>query len=98
MGQSYPFSTSPIAAILCGTVHRRDSPRLKSGDFNRNERVMLQIFCYLIALRHPNPVLLIADALCHPQLVLVIDDSFLTRTLTYYFQHASLVYITNTLG
>jgi hypothetical protein len=46
---------------------------------------MLQIFYYLIVLRHP-------------QLVLVIDDSFLTRMLTYYSRHASLVYFTNTLG
>jgi hypothetical protein len=30
-------------------------------------------------------VLLIADALRHPQLVLVIFDSFLTRLLTYLF-------------
>jgi hypothetical protein len=42
-------------------------------------------FPYLIALRHLYPVLLIADALRHPQLVLVIADSSLTRSLTYRF-------------
>jgi hypothetical protein len=34
----------------------------------------------------------------HPQLVLVIIDLSLTCSLTYRFRHASLVYITNTLG
>jgi hypothetical protein len=42
-------------------------------------------FLYLITLRHPDSVLLIADALRHPQLVLVIHDSSLTRPLTYLF-------------
>jgi hypothetical protein len=42
-------------------------------------------FLYLITLRHPDSVLLIADVLRHPQLVLVINDSSLTRLLTYLF-------------
>jgi hypothetical protein len=42
-------------------------------------------FLYLIALGHPDSVLLIADALRHPQLVLVINDLSLTRPLIYPF-------------
>jgi hypothetical protein len=60
--------------------------------------VLVTNFPYLIVLRHLYSVLLIADALCHLQLVLVIVDSPLTCLLTYRFRHASLVYITNTLS
>jgi hypothetical protein len=42
-------------------------------------------FSYLIMLRHLYLVLLIADALHHPQLVLVIVDSSLTCSLIYQF-------------